>query len=257
LGQEIELPEGEQFSLDGPGQISDIRTGEVSYAAPKDGNHQTALVICKVGNVTGSARVRITPPLPWKWDFNADEKVPLTWIGGRVRYEVRDMSGDKVIVKKSVLPTPRDPNNKLGTRSMMFMGPKGLANYTIQGDIMLPEENGEISDVGLINSGYYMTIRGESQKLRIDSWPSHDVRTHKMTDAEIKPNEWYTMKLMVVPEGETAIVRGKLWKRGEAEPTAWTVEMVDKAPNLHGSPGLYGHASDAEIYLDNLQIMSN
>ncbi len=102
-----------------------------------------------------------------------------------------------------------------------------------------------------------MTIRGESQKVRIDSWPSHDFRTHQMVDAEIKPNEWYTMKLMVVPEGNTAIVRGKLWKRGQAEPEAWTLEMVDKAPNMHGSPGLYGHASDAEIYLDNLQFTPN
>jgi hypothetical protein len=137
------------------------------------------------------------------------------------------------------------------------MGPIELANYTIQGDIQLPENNGKISDVGLINSGYFMTIRGESNKLRIDSWPSHDFRTHQMIDAGIKPNEWYTMKLQVVPAGKTATVRGKLWKRGEAEPEKWIIEMVDNAPNLHGSPGLYGHASDAEIYLDNLVVIPN
>jgi hypothetical protein len=65
------------------------------------------------------------------------------------------------------------------------------------------------------------------------------------------------MKLAVTPEGDTAVVQGKLWKRGEAEPSVSTVEMVDHAPNLHGSPGLYGHASDAEIYLDNLQVIPN
>jgi hypothetical protein len=123
--------------------------------------------------------------------------------------------------------------------------------------VQLPEENGKISDVGLINSGYFMTIRGESNKLRIDSWPSHDFRTHQMIDANIKPNEWFTMKLSVVPSGDTATVRGKLWKRGQQEPDDWTIEMVDSAPNLHGSPGLYGHASDAEIYLDNLQVTPN
>jgi hypothetical protein len=78
-----------------------------------------------------------------------------------------------------------------------------------------------------------------------------------MIDTEIKPGEWYTMKLSVVPEGKTATVRGKLWKRGDAEPEKWTIEMVDEAPNLHGSPGLYGHASDAEIFLDNLQVVPN
>jgi hypothetical protein len=242
-----------KYSVDGPGTISTDGT----YQAPADNLHQCALVTCKVGELVGMARVRIVPPLPWKWDFNKDDNVPLTWIGGRVRYEVRDVDGERIIVKKSVLPTPRNPNNKLGTRSMAFMGPVDLANYTIQGDVKLPEENGKISDVGLINSGYYMTIRGESIKLRIDSWPSHDVRTHQMVDTDIKPGEWYTMKFTVVPEGKTAVVRGKLWKRGETEPENWTIEMVDQAPNLHGSPGLYGHASDAEIFLDNLQVTPN
>ncbi|MEX0612915.1 MAG: serine/threonine protein kinase, partial [Pirellulales bacterium] len=147
--------------------------------------------------------------------------------------------------------------NKLGTRSMMFMGPIDLANYTIQADVQLPEENGKMSDVGVINSGYYMTIRGESKKLRIDSWPSHDYRTHQIIDIDFKPGQWYTIKLMVSPNGDTVTVQGKLWKRGEPEPEKWTIEMVDQAPNLHGSPGLYGKASDAEIYLDNLQVMPN
>ncbi len=256
-GQNVTPKEGvrAEFAVDGPGSIAPDGT----FTAPSDNTHQCTLITCEVEGLAGTARVRTVPPLPWKWDFNNDEKVPLTWIGGRVRYEVRDLDGEgeRVIVKKSLLPTPRDPNNKLGTRSMMFMGPIGLANYTIQADIMLPEENGKISDVGLINSGYFMTIRGESQKLRIDSWPSHDVRTHKMVDQPVEPNQWYTMKFSVVPEDETAVVRGKIWKRGEAEPEAWTVEMVDKAPNLHSSPGLYGHASDAEIFLDNLQVTPN
>jgi hypothetical protein len=139
----------------------------------------------------------------------------------------------------------------------MFMGPIDLSNYTVKADIQLPEQNGKISDVALINSGYFMTIRGETRKLRLDSWPSHDYRTHKMIDADVQPNVWYTMKLKVVPNGETAAVQGKLWKRGEAEPEEWTIDMVDQAPNLHGSPGLYGHASDAEIYLDNLQVTKN
>jgi outer membrane protein assembly factor BamB len=241
-----------QFTLDGPGTISPDGT----YQAPAENQHQNALITCKFGDLTGTARVRIIPPLPWKWDFNNDQDVPLTWVGGRVRYKVQDVDGERIIVKQSQLPTPRGPT-KLGTRSMMFMGPIDLANYTIQADVKLPEENGKLSDVGLINSGYFMTIRGETKKLRIDSWPSHDFRTHEMIDADIEPGQWYTMKLSVVPNGKTAAVRGKLWKRGEAEPQEWTLEMVDQRPNLRGSPGLYGHASDAEIHLDNLQVTPN
>lgn len=244
------------FAVEGPGEID----ADGTFRAASGKEHQCARVSCKVGELTGKARVRIIPPLPWKFDFTGAADVPLTWIGGRVRYVVRDDpdkqgEGEKFIVKRSVLPTPRNPNNKLGTRSQMFMGPKDLSNYTIQGDVQLVEENGKLSDVGLINSGYYMTIRGQSKKLRIDSWPSHDVRSHKMIDIDFEPNQWYTMKFNVVPNGDSATVRGKLWKRGEAEPKDWTIEMIDHAPNLHGSPGLYGHASDAEIYLDNLEVV--
>jgi hypothetical protein len=33
--------------------------------------------------------------------------------------------------------------------------------------------------------------------------------------------------------------------------------MVDKSPNLHGSPGLFGKAEAAEIFVDNIQVYSN
>ena len=112
-----------------------------------------------MGEVAGTARVRIVPPLPWKFDFNTDKTVPLTWMGGRVRWEVREKDGEKFIAKKTVLPTPKDPNNKLGTRSFIWMGPTDLANYTIQADVLLKEEGGKMPDVGVIASGYQLTIR--------------------------------------------------------------------------------------------------
>ena len=74
--------------------------------------------------------------------------MPLTWLGGRVRWEVREKDGEKFIAKKTVLPTPKDPNNKLGTRSFIWMGPTDLANYTIQADVLLKEDGGKMPDVG-------------------------------------------------------------------------------------------------------------
>ena len=131
-----------QFVVDGPGKIN----SEGTYHAPASHEHQCALVTCKVGNVTGSARIRIVPPLPWKFDFNHDQNVPLTWLGGRIRWEIRGKDGEKYIVKKTLLPTPKDPNNKLGTRSYLWMGPTQLSNYSIQADVLLKElkvESGE------------------------------------------------------------------------------------------------------------------
>ena len=63
------------------------------------------LVVCRVGGVEGKARLRIIPPLPWKFDFDEDQDVPLTWVGGRVRYVLRDVDGQRVMVKQTRLPT--------------------------------------------------------------------------------------------------------------------------------------------------------
>ena len=76
-----------------------------------------------------------------------------------------------------------------------------------------------------------------------------------------KPDTWYTMKFKASLEEmdgkQVAVLRGKVWPKGEAEPDAWTVEATDTQPNLTGSPGLYGNAKDAELYLDNLTVTPN
>lgn len=247
-----------KFAIDGPGQISQ----EGVYEAPHEQAHQCALVTCKVNNVSGAARVRVVPPLPWKFDFDHDQNVPLTWLGGRIRWELRGKEGGKYIAKKTVLPTPKDPHNKLGTRSYLWMGPTNLSNYTIQADVLLKElkvENGEnkMPEVGLINSGYELRIRPSHNVLVVNSWVASDYRRNKQVEFRPAADKWYSLKLSVVPEGDTAIVRGKIWAQGAEEPANWTVEMVDTRPNLHGTPGIYGFSPDAEIYLDNLLVTSN
>ncbi len=254
LGQFLkEAPVNEvQFDVDGPGETAT----DGKYTAPDDNEHQVALVTCKVGELTGSARVRIVPPLPWEFDFSEGD-VPLTWIGGRIRYVIREQDGERFIVKKNILPTPKDPDNKLGTRSNLSMGPVDMANYTIQADFSLDELDGRLPDFGLINSRYTMAVRGLNRQLRVYSWSPHDYRSFAEVEFEPEPHKWYTMKLRVEPGDGQVTVRGKLWPRGEAEPEAWTVEMVDRSPNLHGSPGLFGKTETAELFVDNIQVFAN
>lgn len=241
------------FSVDGPGTVSD----EGTYTAPAGNEHQVALVTCKVGELVGTARVRVVPPLPWSFDFNSAEDVPLTWIGGRVRYVLRDEDGERFAVKRDVLPTPKNPVNKLGTRSQLTMGPIDMSNYTIQADFALDEQDGKLPDFGLTNSRYSMTVRPMNNELRIYSWSPHDYRTNASVEFTPESHKWYTMKMRVDPAGDKAIVRGKLWPRGGVEPESWTVEMEDSASNLFGSPGLFGKAEVAEIFVDNIQVYSN
>ena len=58
-------------------------------------------------------------------------------------------------------------------------------------------------------------------------------------------------------EKQSAILRGKVWKRGAAEPKEWQIEAADATPNLMGSPGLFGNATDAEFFIDNVQVIAN
>ena len=60
----------------------------------------------------------------------------------------------------------------------------------------------------------------------------------------------------VTSDDESATIRGKVWKRGEAEPQGWTISKVDPHPIRAGSPGLSGY-SPATIYFDNIEVTSN
>ena len=65
------------------------------------------------------------------------------------------------------------------------------------------------------------------------------------------------MKLQAANEDGKAVLRGKVWPRGEDEPAEWTITTTDDVPNVAGSPGLFGSAKDAEIHLDNIVVSAN
>lgn len=241
------------FRVVGPGKVA----ADGTYTSPKNVGNVGALVYCKVGSLEGKARVRIVPPLPWQFNFNEGE-IPITWIGGRVRYVIKDIDGEKAALKLDVLPTPRDPNNKLGTRSAMFMGPADMHDYTIQADVRLTEKDGRLPDVvGLVDSGYTLGIRSGDRQISIYSWASHDYRTQKRIDFDPKPNIWYRLKLRVDQKDGKALVRGKWWLRDQTEPNEWQLEMTDSAPQKSGSPGLFGNAQTTGFYVDNLSVVPN
>lgn len=74
-------PEEVEFSIKGAGSI-DARG---SYTCPKENTHEPVIVTAKVGEITGTARVRVIPDFPWAFDFN-DGTVPETWVGARYRH---------------------------------------------------------------------------------------------------------------------------------------------------------------------------
>jgi outer membrane protein assembly factor BamB len=239
------LKEGEaEFTVQGAGQVS---AGGV-YTAPADAKHVAAIVTAKVGDLTGRARFRIVPPLPWKFDFEGLNDAPLTWVGARYRHIIRNVDGNNVMVKVTTIPK--------GTRSRCWFGPSDLHDYTIQADVRASIANDKSPDIGLIAQGYTFFCKGETQQLELQAWESVK-RVNKTVPFQWKPNTWYTMKFQVGLQGGKSVLRAKIWPSGEQEPTAWAVEAEDEMPNKTGSPGLFGNATNAEIFLDNITVVPN
>ncbi|MHC2068700.1 outer membrane protein assembly factor BamB family protein [Bremerella sp. T1] len=252
-GQFVEDAKKVEYSVEGPAKIDE--SGKLT--ANEDAAHAPAYVTAKVGDLTGNARLRIIPPLPWEFDFEGikiDEKSgkgepPITWVGARYRHVVREEDGSKVMVKITTIPK--------GTRSQSWMGHTDLHDYTIEADVMAQELEGQLPDIGLIAQGYEFILMGNESKARALTWITQQ-RIAKDVDFKLEPGTWYHLKLKVSnQEDGTAKAQGKAWKKDEAEPEEWMVEVVDDVPNTTGSPGLFGNAKTGEIFLDNIKVTPN
>jgi hypothetical protein len=131
-----------------------------------------------------------------------------------------------------------------------------MKDYTTQVDVRAGERRRQLGDVGVIAGRYCLVLYGNNQKLELQSWQPEIKRTASIAYTWTK-DTWYTLKLTVenLPDGRVH-ARGKVWLRGETEPTAWTIEKFDSMGNHRGSPGLFGDAP-AEIYYDNLKVTKN
>ena len=119
----------------------------------------------------------------------------------------------------------------------------------------------KMSEVGLINQRYFIVLKGNEQKLEINSnlerlrYPAaEDPPNFKWV-----PNAWYRLKARVdVANDGSGVVRAKAWKKGEPEPEKWTVEVPHKYAHQNGSPGLFGFSpQDMRVYIDNVSVKPN
>ena len=140
---------------------------------------------------------------------------------------------------------------------IISMGQSDLHDYTIQGDFKPSTQDNKVPDFGVIGQGYTFFIEGAIQRIQIQSWQAHDKRSFVAQKFKLEPDVWYTLKLRAENADGKAVLRGKVWKRGEKEPAEWKLELVDPQPNTVGSPGLYGDATNAEIFIDNIAVTAN
>ena len=220
-------------------------------AAANETSAQAGVVKATVGTVTGAARVRIVPPLPWNENFDAMAAgtFPGHWTNTALKFTVRELDGNKVLVKTT-------EGSSLLSRARAYMGASDMSNYTIEADVRGTEKRRQRGDAGVIAQRYALVLYGNSQMLHLEPWQPEVARTVTLPFAW-KPDAWYRMKLMVenTPDGKVR-ARGKVWAVGETEPAAWMIERVDPLPNRQGAPGIFGNGL-AELFFDNLKVTAN
>ena len=210
------------------------------------------MIKATVGGITGEARARVIPPLPWNETFDsyAAGSVPPHWVSATTvgKFQVIELDGQKVLEKV--------PTDTLFKRIRVFMGPADWSNYTVEADIRINEKRRQMGDAGIIAQRYTLVAFGNNQRLEMNSWQPEVARAASAPFAW-KPDTWYRLKLRVenTADGKTRI-RGKAWPAAEPEPAQWPIDRIDPIPNRQGSPGIFADAQFG-VYFDNLKVTPN
>ena len=75
------------------------------FTADPSAGAQAGLVKATVGAISGAARIRVVPDLPWTYDFETSgETPPAHWANATGKFAVRALDGSKVLVKLAENP---------------------------------------------------------------------------------------------------------------------------------------------------------
>ncbi|MCI0638295.1 MAG: PQQ-like beta-propeller repeat protein [Gemmataceae bacterium] len=222
--------------------------------------NQGGYVVAKTGGFTAKARVRVAPRYPYEQNFDKlpDGAVPGGWVNTQGKFLVKTLEdGNKVLAKVNTNSSP------LIARGVGFIGQPADHDYTIQADVQGGLAGDDLPEVGIVANRYTLLLAGNIQKLRIVSWDALP-RLDRTAAFSWQKDQWYTMKLTVESKGSEAVVKGKCWKKGDAEPVNWTITATDPRPNTEGAPGLYGYVTGiletgvgTPVYFDNVRITPN
>jgi hypothetical protein len=222
--------------------------------APDLDRSVAGVITATAGNATATSRIRVySGEAQWSWDFEGYQpgQVPETWVRafGKLKPEQVGDGGNMALKSGGMESVRGRPSH------LVWIGPPEMKGYTIQADVLFTEQNRRLSSMGINSHRYNFIVKGNNNKIELETWPAH-LRLQASKSFRVEPDTWYTMKMEVREEGDTAHIFGKVWKRDEAEPAEWTIDAVDPLPNRHGSPGLYMY-SMADSYFDNVIVTQN
>jgi outer membrane protein assembly factor BamB len=252
-GTEVALPGPATWTLENlKGSLA-----EGKFTADAAAQPQAGLVKAAVGMIVGAARVRVIPDLPWSFDFeDGRETPPPQWANATNKFAVRDLEGNKVLVKLA------ENDFAFAKRCRPFFGSPELSNYTIEADIRALERRRQMGDAGVVAQRYELVLFGNHQRLELQPWQPETKRTVSIP-FKWEKDIWYTIKLEVQSLDSAKVrARGKVWPKGQPEPQAWTIERVDPIGSHKGAPGIYADAPSrtgggSELYYDNIRVYKN
>jgi hypothetical protein len=252
-GAEVALPGPATWTLENlKGTLADGR-----FTADPSAVAQAGTVKAAFGTIVGAARIRVIPDLPWSFDFeDGREAPPPQWANATGKFAVRDLEGNKVLVKLA------ENDFAFAKRCRPFFGGTEMSNYTIEADIRAMERRRLMGDIGVVAQRYELVVFGNHQEVHLQPWQPETTRTVKVP-FKFDKDVWYTMKLEVQAlQGNNVRARGKVWPKGQPEPAAWTIERVDPIGNHKGAPGIYADAPSrvgggSELYYDNIKVYKN
>jgi len=252
-GAEVAPPGPATWALDGlKGTLT-----EGKFTADAAAQPQAGLVKATVGTLVGAARIRVVPDLPWSFDFeDGRDAPPPQWANATNKFAVRDLEGNKVLVKLA------ENDFAFAKRCRPFFGSPELTNYTIEADVRALERRRQMGDIGVVAQRYELVLFGNHQRLELQPWQPETKRTMSIP-FKWEKDTWYTIKLEVQSLDASKVrARGKVWPKGQPEPQAWTIERTDPIGSHKGSPGIYADAPSrkdggSELYYDNIKVYTN
>ena len=151
---------------------------------------QAGRVVIKVGELTGEARVRVVPKVPFNADFSKvpEGRTPAGWVNAQGKFAVAK-EGDKMVLKKTA-----NNGNALVCRANTYIGAPNLTDYTIAADVMGHKVGDDMPDIGIIANRYRLELVGNTQLLRLTSWDALP-RVDKTIAYPWQPKTWYSLKL--------------------------------------------------------------
>ena len=210
------------------------KAGANKFPAASDGGSQGGQLKATVGGSAGFARIRIIPAFPYSEDFSnvPVDKAPTYWLntdGAPIKYTVREVDGNKFLVKK--------PDNGIFKRTRSPFGAADASNYTIEADVRAIEKRRQMGDAGVVAQRYELVLFGNLQKIELRSWQIEEKRTFSKPFAWA--DTWYRLKLQVEICPAARPARAATRQRRRRRGTRRVADRMDRSGRKSG--GQRGH----------------